>query len=67
MHVNNYRGFEVEPSQFILDVSKKSYKGRMSAVWPHWDNIPAHIKNAIWADLMVITIYIFLLKIICCM
>ena len=55
IHQHFYRGFEVEPSEFILQVSKEAYKSRMSGCWPQWDNFPTHIKNAIWADLMVST------------
>lgn len=55
IHQHFYKGFKVEPSEFILQVSKEAYKSRMSECWPQWDNIPTHIKNAIWADLMVST------------
>lgn len=52
-NLNYFRGFELEPSDFILDVSKKGFMSRMAGFWRHWDDFPAHIKNAIWADVMV--------------
>ena len=51
-------GFEIEPAEFILKVSKQSYTSRMSGTWPHWDSIPPHIKNVILADVLV-SIYLF--------
>ena len=34
IHQHFYRGFEVEPFDFILQVSKEAYKSRMSGCWP---------------------------------
>lgn len=54
-----YRGFDLQPSKVVLDVSRESYKTRISACWPKWDNIPAHIVECIWQDVLV-SIYIFM-------
>ena len=43
----------------MLDVSKASYRGRMSACWPKWDSIPPHIIEVIWQDVLVSIFFSF--------